>query len=376
MARAGLLGATGVLAPNFLASCAQYSGGAVDDAKLTFDNWPAYIDEETVADFREGTGVDITYNETFNDNNEYFAKVVPSLSRKKLVEPDVIAPTFWMAARMINLEWTQKLPLDLMPNVAENLRSDLRNPVWDPTGEYSVPWQTGMTGLAYNLDATGRELTSAADLLDPEFKGKVGMLTEMRDTIGLILLGQGKDPSQTTTFEQAADAFDALAKAKSDGQIRAFTGNDYLDDLSTGNYAVCVGWSGDVLQIQQDNPSVRFLIPEEGGMSWADTMVWMAGSKRRDAVAAWMDWCYDPEHAAQIADYVQYVPPVEGVKEVFEAWAEEAETEEDAQYYRDLGTNPLLFPDDDTKGRLKAFATLDPEQEQLFSEAFAGITGA
>jgi len=365
--RAAAFGAIGMGLPSFFAACSAYDGGQADDAELTFDNWPAYIDEETVGAFKEDTGITLNYSETLNDNQSYFAKVVPSLSRQKRISADVIAPTFWMASRFISLGWVQKLPLDRMPNAKANLREDLRDPVWDPTGEYTLPWQTGMTGIAYNEKAAGRELKSVKDLLDPEFNGRIGMLTEMRDTVGLILLGQGTDPSTIKTYDEAAGAFEALDKAKRGGQIRAFTGNDYLDDLSQGNFAACVGWSGDVLQLSKDNPSVKFVIPEEGGMLWADTMLWVAGSNRRHAVATWMDYVYDPANAARITAEVQYIPPVNGVREALVAMGGDA---------ADLADDPLLFPTDETQKRLRAFANLAPDQEELFDQHFADITGA
>ena len=311
-----MVGASALGLPALLSACSQPSGGSATDTNVTFDNWPAYIDGETVSAFEEDTGVSMKYLEGFNDNNEYFAKIVPSLARDKRIVADILAPTFWMTARLIALGWLEKLPWDQIPNAA-NLREDLRKPTWDPRGEYSLPWQTGMTGIAYNIKATGRELGSVNDLFDPAFKGRIGMLTEMRDTVGLMLLGEGIDPSTIKTFKEAEPAFDKLAKAKSDGVIRAFTGNDYLDDLSQGNFAACVGWSGDVLQLQLDNPDCKFVIPEEGGMRWADTMVWVKGSNRRDAVAAWMNYVYDPVNAARITAEVQYIPPVQGVQEVY-----------------------------------------------------------
>ncbi len=201
-----------------------------------------------------------------------------------------------------------------MPNAA-NLRADLQNPAWDPTGEYSLPWQTGFAGIAYNIDVTGRELTSVEDLFDPEFAGKVGALTEMRDTIGLLLLAQGIDISTLTTFEEAAPAFEQLEKAKDDGQIRRFHGNDYFDDLSNGNFAATIGWSGDVASLARDNPAVRFVFPETGATAWADTMVVPKGATNVDAAAQWMNFVYDPVQAAQITAWVGYVSPVDGVRE-------------------------------------------------------------
>jgi len=268
-----------------------------------------------------------------------------------------------MAGRLINLGWTEKLPKDLIPNFS-NIEDVYVNPTWDPTGEYSMPWQAGTAGIAYNIDVTGREIKSVADLFDPEFKGKIGMLTEMRDTIGLICMSLGIDPSKITSFEDAAPAFEKLAQAKNDGQIRAFTGNDYTDDLVSGNFAACVGWSGDVLQLGKDSPNVRFVIPEEGGTSWCDTMILPKGVPNASAAAKFMNFCYDPVQAAQITQYVQYLSPVKGVRD------------ELAKLDPELAENPLLFPDDATNARLRSFATLSEDVEAKFDEEFSAITGA
>ena len=179
---------------------------------------------------------------------------------------------------------------------------------------------------------TGRELTSTDDLFDPEFNGKIGMLTEMRDTMGLIMMSMGIDISTLTDFATAEPAFAKLEQAKNDGQIRRFTGNDYMNDLSTGNFAACVGWSGDVVQLARDNPAVRFIIPETGGTAWADTMVLPKGAENRDAAAKWMNFVYDPVQAAQLTAWVQYLSPVEGVQE------------EVAKLDPELAENPLRVP--------------------------------
>jgi spermidine/putrescine transport system substrate-binding protein len=376
--RSGMLGAAGLSLPALLAACGGDDGGSESESDdtsgggseatggLFFENWPAYIDEETVGLFTEATGIDLRYTEAFNDNNEYFAKVQPVLGRGDTIDPDILAPTYWMAARFILLGWAQKLPLDLIPN-AKNLRDDLVKPTWDPTGEYTLPWQTGITGIAYNKSVTGRDLASINDLFDPAFNGKIGMLTEMRDTIGLILLGEGVDPSTITTFDDAAVAFDKLEQAKNDGQIRQFHGNDYMDDLNAGNFAACTGWSGDLLQLAKDNPDLVFVVPEEGGISWADAMLLVTGSPNGEAAAAWMDFVYDPENAARITEFVGYNSPVKGVKEVLVAKGGEAAA---------MAENPLVFPDDATLSRLRSFANLSEDEEAKFDERFAEITGA
>lgn len=367
--RSGLVGAGALSLPALLAACGGGSSGgssSAGDKTLFFENWPGYMDEETVQLFQAATGISMKYTEAFNDNNEYFAKVQPMLAQGKKIAPDILAPTFWMADRFIQLGWAQKLDKNAIPN-AKNLRDDLVAPSWDSKNEYQMPYQTGIAGIAYNKKSTGRELKSVEDLFDPAFKGKIGMLTEMRDTVGLTLMGMGKKLSDVKTFNDAADAFDKIEKAKNDGQIRAFTGNDYMDDLNTGNFAACVAWSGDVLQIAKDNPDVHFIVPEEGGTNWYDTMLWVAGSENRDSVSAWMNYIYDPVNAARITASVQYLSPVKGVQDELVKMGGEA-----AQ----LAENPLMFPDAATLSRLQGWGTLPEAEEAKFDERFAAITGA
>ena len=369
--RSGTLGAVGLSLPTLLAACGTDTSASTDAGGngLFFENWPVYIDPTqdgtlgTVDRFKEATGIDMRYTEAYNDNNEYFAKIQPILGAGGTIDPDILATTAWLTARLIRLGWVDKLPLDQVPNLA-NLADGFKNATWDPTGEYSLPWQSVMAGIAYNVDATGRDLGSVDDLFDPEFSGKIGMNTEMRDTMGLLMLGLGIDPSTVTSFDEAAPAFEQLEQAKNDGHIRAFHGNDYFADLSNGNFAACIGWSGDVLQIGRDNPNVRFVIPEQGGMLSADTMVMPKGARNRDAAAKWMDFVYDPVQAAQITAAVQFISPVRGVQE------------ELAKIDEELATNPLLFPDAATSARLKSFANLTEEVEQEFDEAFSRIAGA
>lgn len=372
LGRMGALAGAGILGPGILAACggdddktSTGGDGGGDSKSLWFANWPAYIDEETVDLFKEASGLDFKYTEDFIDNNEYFAKVQQDLDAKQSIGPDIIAPTYWLTARLIGLGYLQEIPFDDIPN-ASNLVPELQNPDWDPDGTFSLPWQSGMTGIAYNIAETGRELGSIEDLFDPEFKGKIGMLTELRDTVGLVMLGTGKDPAEAT-FDAAAEAFDRIDEAKSNGQIRQFTGNDYMDDLASGNFVACIGWSGDISQLALDNPDLRFVIPEEGGMRWSDTMVLPAGAENVANAATWMDYVYDPENAARITTFVGYNSPVVGVQEILAAGDE---------FQKGLAESPLLFPDDATNSRLKVFASLDEEAETQFDERFAEIVGA
>ena len=367
----GAVAGVSLLGPTILAACGGDDGGGSGGDSggaeaLRFDNWPGYIDEETVGLFAEASGIDFSYTEAFNDNNEYFARVQADLAAGRDIGADIIAPTNWMAARLIDLGWVQEIPFGDIPN-ASNLVPELQSPTWDPDGTFSLPWQSGMTGIAYNVAETGRELTSVGDLFDPAFAGKIGMLTEMRDTMGLLLLLDGVDP-EDATIENAEGAFTRLEAAKDDGTIRQFTGNDYMDDLASGNFVACIGWSGDISQLALDNPDLRFVIPAEGGMQWSDTMVLPNGAANVAAAAEWMNYVYDPVNAARITAYVGYNSPVSGVREILAA--------SDDEFEQALAESPLVFPDEATLAQLHIFKTLDEEEEAAFDERFSSIVGA
>jgi spermidine/putrescine transport system substrate-binding protein len=345
-------------------------GGAETKIKrLVISSWPLYIDPGTKDDpgsverFAKQTGINVTYTEDINDPLAFFTRIQPDLAAGKQLPQDIIVPTYWVARRLIDLDWLDPLPLAQVPNAA-NLLPGLTKPSWDPSGRFSLPWQTGITGIAYNIEATGRELRTVDDLFDPKLRGKVGFLTEMRDTIGLLMLADGQDPAKPT-FGAAQGAFNRLEQAKTSGQIRAFTGNDYQDDLLAGNFAACVAWSGDVAQLSLEQPKLRFMVPESGGIRFADVMVMPKGAPHRDAAAAWMNFVYDPVNAARIAAAVNYISPVRGVAEIL---ARDPATAA-------MASNPLMFPDEAMERRLTKFGPLSPEEESRFDARFAEITG-
>lgn len=383
MTRTGLALGGLAVGPQVLAACggddeessgsgSGSSGSGGDD--IWFDNWTLYIDKPddelygkggTLDSFQNSSKLKIKYTEGYNDNTEYFAKIQPLLSKGDPIGPNVIAPTFWMAGRLLGLGWLDKLPLSDIPNAA-NLLTSLQKPPSDPTGEYSLPWQSGMAGIAYNQEVTGREITTVDDLWDPAFKGKIGMLTEWRDTIGLIAMSEGIDLDKPT-FGKFQPAWDTLEEQVQNGQVRQFTGNDYVDDLEQGNFAACIGWSGDVAQLALSNPNIKFAIPESGGTLWFDTMVIPKGASNTDAVAKWMDYVYDPANAAKITAYVQYISPVQGVQDELRKMGGE-----DAA----LADNQLIFPDATTLANLQTWDNLEEDEEQKFDEEFSRISGA
>jgi spermidine/putrescine transport system ATP-binding protein len=344
-------------------------GTGADEVRIL--NWQAYIDPTedgatgTIDRFVDATGIDVTYNEDFNDNNEVYNRILaPILGTGGVIDYDIICPTNWMAARLKGLEWVEQLPLHLIPNRV-NLEDRYLTQQWDYGAAFHLPWQAGLTGIAYDPALTGRELRSIMDLFDPEFSGRVAMLSEMRDTVGLVMLGLGADPS--VVDEQAAfEALDRIEQATNDGQIRAFTGNEYLRSLESGDFVACVAWSGDIVQLQYDRPDIVFQIPEEGGMTWYDSMVIPKGAPNAYAAAEWMNFVYDPVQAAQITAYVQFVSPVKGVRDELVRMGGDAAA---------LADSPILFPSEEEAARLHVFADLPDEIDIAITERFLGITG-
>jgi spermidine/putrescine transport system ATP-binding protein len=339
------------------------------DSQLNIINWTEYIDpteegtDGTIDLFDEETGISTNYSETWNDNNaSYATEFVAYLEAGNPTPWDIAVPTYWMAARIKSRDWIAPIPFNLVPNYV-NLDPQYLATKWDPGGKFNLPWQAGVTGIAYNAAETGRELTSVADLFAPDLKGRVGFFTEMRDTIGLVMLEMGNDPSNPTEDTINA-ALDRIEAAKNDGQIRRFTGNDYLQDIQNGNFAACIAWSGDIAQ--SSNPDVKFVFPEEGAMSWFDTMVIPVGAPNGVAAAKFMNYVYDPVNAARITSYVQYISPVMGVKEELEKMGGDSAA---------LAENPLLFPGDAEKARMHIFGDMTEELDEATTDRFTTLTG-
>jgi spermidine/putrescine transport system substrate-binding protein len=369
------LGAGGlVLGNSLLAACGGGKEGApaagADSTAATasagktlrISNWPLYIDKQTVPDFEKATGIKTEYTEDINDNAEFFAKIDEPLKRNQSIDREIIVLTDWMAGRLIQLGYVAPLDDSKFPNKA-NLVDNVKDVSFDPGRKYSVPWLSGMTGIGYNPKKTGRELTSINDIFDPKFKGQVTMLTEMRDTIGLVMLGEGKDPATATVADCKAAAA-KIKKARESGQIRKFTGNDYAEDLAAGNIAAAIAWSGDIQGLAADNPNLRWIAPKEGAMLFSDNMMIPKTDDRQDLAMAWINYVYDPKHSAQIVAGAPYLSAVKG------AGAELA------KIAPDLASSPLVNPPDDLRARLHVFKALSDAEDTEFNRIFQDAIGA
>jgi spermidine/putrescine transport system substrate-binding protein len=375
----GAAGALSMSALAYLAACGtdEPAGGGDEAQKekpiakgeiassMYFANWPAYIDEERSAlkSFQDKNGTKIKYVEEINDNDQFFGKVRQQYAQGDSGGRDIHVVTDWMAARMQRLGYVQKFDKSTMPNANANLIDRLKSPPFDPKRDFSMPWQSGMTGIIYRKDKVKTPPKTVDALFDPAYKGKVTMLTEMRDTVGLVTAWQGGDPEKAT-LDEYMKAIDKVQEGVDSGQIRGFTGNEYIKDIPKGDSWVIFGWSGDAVQLRADNPNVEFVLPESGGMLWTDNMQIPVGAPHAFTAEKFIDYVYQPEVQAPIEAYINYICPVNGVKEIVE------------KTDKALAENPLIFPDEAFLENTHIFKGLTAEEERELDDAFQRVIGA
>jgi spermidine/putrescine transport system substrate-binding protein len=328
-------------------------------------NWPLYIDEKRSAlkSFEAKHGTQIKYVEEVNDNDQFFGKVRQQYDQGDSGGRDIHVVTDWMADRMIRLGYVEKFDKSTMPNANKNLIERLASPPFDPKRDFSMPWQSGLTGIIYRKDKVKRTPKSVEDLFDPAYKGKVTMLSEMRDTVGVVTAWQGADPEKASV-DDYLKAIDAVQEQVDSGQIRGFTGNEYIKDIPKGDSWIILGWSGDAVQLKADNPDIDFVLPESGGMLWTDNMQIPVGAPHAYTAEKFIDYVYQPEVQAPIEAYVNYICPVNGTKEVI------------AKTDKELAENPLIFPDEEFLADTHIFRGLKPDEETELNDAFQKLIGA
>ncbi|OIJ89565.1 polyamine ABC transporter substrate-binding protein [Streptomyces colonosanans] len=368
----GVLSACGIPAAGKTQGGVSASDHSAEDKVVNFSNWPEYIDVDksgkkhpTLDEFTARTGVKVKYTEDINDNNEFFGKVKPQLAAGQDTGRDLIVVTDWLAARLIRLGWVQKLDPANLPHAFAHLSAQFRDPDWDPGRAYSYPWQGISTVIAFNKKALdGIEVKSVSDLLDnPKLKGRVGFLSEMRDSIGMTLLDMGKDPAKFTGDDYDA-ALARIQKAVDKGQIRRFTGNDYTSDLTKGDLAACVAWGGDIVQLKADNPDVDYIIPEAGLITSTDNLLVPNKARHKTNAERLIDFYFEPKPAAQLSAYINFVCPVDGGRE------------ELAKIDKAAADNPLIVPTKAVAAKSHSFRALSDKEEAAYEDKFAKLTGA
>ncbi len=381
--RSLMRGAGGIGVAAALAACGTGDDTATDkpdaDVKdksstekvVRWANWPAYLDYDedtkkypTLDKFQEASGIKATYAEDIDDNDSYYGKVQGQLKNGDDIGKDVITMTDWMAGRLIRQGYVQKLDKAKIPN-AKNLNAKLQDVDFDPGRNYSMTWQSGYAGIGYRKDKVGRELKTLEDLWAPDLKGKIVVLSEMRDTVGLIMLAQGVDISQSFSEDDFKKGLDELQKQVDSGQIRQVKGNSYLEDLRSGNAVACIGWSGDILlaRFEEEDDNYTFTLPETGGTLWSDNLMVPIASPHKANAEKLIDFYYDPAIAAEVAAYVNYICPVDGAKEEME------------KIDPSLVDSPLIFPTAEDLANVKVFRSLKPDEETSFSEQFQQVIG-
>jgi spermidine/putrescine transport system substrate-binding protein len=328
----------------------------------TFSNWPLYMDKSLLKAFNKEYGGKVRYLEDINDNYEFFGKVRQQLEQGQPIGRDIVVLTDYMAARWVRNGYAEPIDKKNVPN-ASNVVDNLASINYDAEREYTLPYQSGAIGIGYNIKKTGGELNSVKDLFDPKFKGRVTMFSEPYDSASTVLLGDGIDCSKAT-LDQILGAIEKIDKANQAGQFRRFTGNDYTTDLAKGNIWIALAYSGDLVQLQSDNPDLRFTYFEEGNVAFNDNMLMPAKVEHAYAAETMMNYLYDPVVAAKLAAYVNYISPVKGAKEELE------------KTDPDIANNELIFPPPEVQEKIYAYPALEPAEEREMQEAMAKVTGA
>ena len=338
---------------------------------VNWSNWPEYIDVDeatgehpSLEAFTAATGIAVNYTQDYNGNDSFFAKVQPQLSAGQDTGRDLWCSSDWMVARLIRLGWVQELDEGNIPN-AGNVVDSLADVPFDSGRAYSLPWQSGFTGIGYNPRATGgRTVGSMEQLLtDPALKGRVTLLSEMRDTVAMMLLAMGKDPADFTDAD-FEDAISELEAARDAGQLRGFTGNEYISGLASGEIAACMAWTGDVVQLQADDPALGYALPSVGHTIWSDNFVIPNQARHKKNAEQLINFYYDPEVMAGVAAWVNYIPPVKGTREALIA-ADPSTAD-----------NELVFPTEEVLSRSRVFRGLSEEEETKYNERFQALIGA
>ena len=367
--RAVLAGAGAVAGASALAACG--SGGGSSENAIRWGNWPLYLDVDdsgknypTLQAFTKESGIDVKYFEDYNDNDEFFGKVQAQLKLNKDIGYDIVCPTDWMAGRWIRLGYAQKFDAANIPNKA-NIVDTLAKPSYDANRDYTLTWQGIMGGFGWNTEKNPKGIRTIDELFAPANKGKIVVLSEMRDTVGIILLSQGVS-LQTVTEDQFMNAVDFLAKKIADGWIRGVKGNEYAEDLISGDATAVIGWSGDMFILKSENEGkFDFAIPESGGTISGDNMLIpsTATPEAKASAEKLINYYYEPSVAAEVAAYVNYFCPVKGAQ---------AEME---KIDPDLAASEFIFPTEKTMANLSVFRALTPAEETMWTEAFQKAAG-
>ncbi|MFL6222182.1 MAG: spermidine/putrescine ABC transporter substrate-binding protein [Actinomycetes bacterium] len=392
--RAALRGAGLIGASAFLAACGvegsgndkapQAAGFWESQTKagvLDFANWPLYMDQEKVGgkvvypslqDFTKETGIKVNYKEVINENEAFLGKITPSLKAGQPTGWDLMVITNGASLdKLLRQKFLVELDHSKLPNFQKNADPSIKDPSYDPNNKYTIAWQSGLTGLAYNPKLTKRPITSFNDLFDPAFKGKITMFSDVEDYPTMVMIGMGIDPVKSTEedWKRAAEKMKELRP-----QLREYIDNaGEADVLSSGNAWISMAYSGDIFILNNSgSPDIKFVIPKEGAALWTDNMMIPKGAKHPLDAITYMDYVYRPDVAAKLTAYISYITPVPAAKEQLQAQAAKAKGE-DKDTLDGVISSPLVFPGESDLAKAKRYRTLSVEEEQVWNRIFQPI---
>jgi len=358
-------------------------GGGNATGTVRWLNWPAYIDisddgstNPSIDEFTKQTDIKVQYDEGLLDNADFLAQYSPDLRAGNNTGWDVMTPGGWVVERMARNGWLEELDHSKLPNWTANCADYAKGLWFDPENKHSLWWQGGITGIAYDPNLTGREITTFDDLLDPKFDGVAGGFSDMRDMFGLTLLSIGVEPANATVDDVKKAQQKLLNVPK--GHFRGFYGNEYYDALAAGDLAISVAWSGDISQMNlYDNDKVKFVVPDTGGMRWNDNLVIPKGGANIEEGLKLLDYYYSVPAATMLSEYVGYFTPVKGVSEQIAKDADAAKADGDketADLYKALA--PTVVPDQSQISNTFTDKQLDENEEKQWNDLFEAVVGA
>jgi spermidine/putrescine transport system substrate-binding protein len=347
-------------------SLSTFWDGKARNGRLSFANWPLYMDpsKPELAKFTERTGIEVNYEEVIQEMGPWFAKVQPQLSAKEPIGYDLMVITngiqfgqFRAAGFLAPLDHSR------LPNFAANAATKYTRESFDPANVFSVPWASGITGIAYDPAKVKRPITKLADLWDPEFKGKVGMMSDVTELANFGLLASGLDPAASGEAEWRKAAA-GLQRQKDAGLVRNYYEQDYLDALGKGEIWISQAWSGDIFQKNlSDGTNLKFVIPQEGGTIWTDNLaIPITAANPVDALML-IDFFYEVENAASLAGYINYVCPVPAARTQIRKDAA-ALSGDDRDALEQVATSSLVFPSEADYAKLHYYVGFDTAEEQ------------
>ncbi|NUW37996.1 spermidine/putrescine ABC transporter substrate-binding protein [Nonomuraea sp. SMC257] len=345
--------------------------------RVVFANWPEYMpeDQAPLKKFQSETGISYQYKEVIQENAEFFGKADPVLRAGQSLGYDIVVMTNGVQLQhMIQLGYCVALDHSKLPNFAANAGATYKNRAYDPGSTYTVPYTSGVTGIAYNTKYVKDDITSIEALFDPKYKGRVGMMGDAQEiaNFGMIALGVNPEKSTEADWKKAGEKLKAQRDA---GIVRKYYDQSYIDAVSKGDIWVTMAWSGDVFQRQLAGEPVKFVVPEEGGTIWTDNMLIPKGAANPVDALMLMDYLYQPVVAAELDEFIQYVTPVPGVQDILKEKAAKA-TGEDKEALEQMVASPLMFPSEADYAKLHTYTTLTTQQEQVFNPIFQSITQA